>query len=486
MDQEEEGGIEFIEKLGFLFDSARLKIAYGGRGAGKTEGFAIALILLCRTKKLRILCARELQNSIEDSVKFTIEAWIEQLGYQDEFLITNKQIIHKKTGSRFFFMGLRYNINKIKSLGRIDICWIEEADKTSKTTLDKLFPTIRGRSNFETDRGGPHGVGPEIWMSYNPDLDSDEVYKRYVLQKDKYAPEYILIDQADNDAPVLNPDGTLVVPDLNKDYGNRFKIVRYAIIVKVNYWDNKFFPPDLRLEMSVARQASEDKYLEVWEGNTKQVIEGAIYADELRQVIKDGRRGVVKYDPSKPVYTFWDLGHSDKTAIWFIQRSGLEYNIINFYQNNLKKLAHYLEHMQSLGYVYGTVYQPHDADNETLASRSIAKLTRDAGYKVIVVPRPPRKVLGINAVRTVMPLCNFGEEPTSEGWQCLARYAYEVDEETGVFSKEPEHDTPWSHGADAFQTFALSLKTEQDAKKPPKKDKTIHIPQRGNAWMGSL
>lgn len=457
-----EGQFEFLEKLSFLlFESARWKIAWGGRGAGKTEGFAIALILLSRTRNLRILCARELQNSIDESVKFMIEAWIIQMGFEDEFKITNKQIINKRTGSRFFFMGLRYNINKVKSLGRVDICWIEEAEKTSKTTLDKLSPTIRGRSDFEKDRGGPFGIGPEIWISFNPDLEDDEIYKRFIVNKETYAPDYV-IDEFTGEK------------------------VRYAIVVKINYWDNKFFPPDLRMEMNVTKKASETKYLEVWEGNTKLVIDGAIYADELRAVVKDGRRGTIKYDPSKPVYTFWDLGHSDKTAIWFIQRVGLEYNIINFYQNNLKKIAHYLEHMQSLGYVYGTVYMPHDADNETLASRSIANITRAAGYKVIVVQRPARKILGINAARTVMPLCNFDEQNTSEGWQCLSRYAYKVDEDKGTFSKEPDHDTPWSHGADGFQTFALSLKTEQDTKKTKTKERPSMTPQRPNAWMGSI
>src|SRR6185369_3625712 len=145
---------EFIEKLSpLLTEGARWKIFYGGRGAGKTEGFAIALILLSRTKRLRILCGREFQNSIDESVKATLEAWINAMGLEHEFKILNRQIVNLVTGSRFFFMGLRYNINKIKSLGRIDICWIEEADKTSKATLDKLAPTIRGRSQFEEDRG---------------------------------------------------------------------------------------------------------------------------------------------------------------------------------------------------------------------------------------------------------------------------------------------------------------------------------------------
>src|SRR6266849_248155 len=190
--QLQDNTIEFPEKLSFLlFESARLKIAYGGRNGAKTENFSRALILLSRTKKLRILCGREFQNSIDESVKATIEANIEELGLSDDFIILKRAIICKSTGSRFIFMGLRYNISKIKSMGRIDICWIEEADKTSATTLDKLFPTIRGRSDFEEDKGGPFGDGPEIWISFNPDLEDDEVYKRYVLNQIKYAPEYV-------------------------------------------------------------------------------------------------------------------------------------------------------------------------------------------------------------------------------------------------------------------------------------------------------
>lgn len=474
---------EFPEKLGFLlFESAPYKIAYGGRGSGKTENGARALILLARTKRMRILCGRELQNSIADSSKFTLEANIEDLGLQDEFEITKTEIVHKETGSRFFFMGLRYNIGKVKSLGRIDIVWIDEADKLSKTTIDKLLPTIRGRSNYEDDKGGPFGNGPELWIFFNPDLDDDEIYIRSVKKKNEYFPDYVFSD--DNGEVLLDETGKLA----QTCDDSRYKKTRYAVVQKVNYWDNKWFPPNLRTLMNVTKVQSETKYLEVWEGHTKLVLEGAIYAEELKEVLKSGRRGKVIYDPSRPVYTFWDLGHSDKTAIWFVQRVGLNYNIINFYQNNLKKIGHYLQHMQSLGYIYGTVYMPHDADNETLASRSIAKLTRDAGYKVIVVQRPARKLLGINAARTILPLCCFDEENTSEGWQCLSNYAFKVDEEKGTFSREPDHDTPWSHGADAFQTLALSLKTDQDAKKPPKStdrgnNKILNL-SRPTSWMG--
>lgn len=480
--------IEFIEKLGFLlFESARLKIAWGGRGAGKTEGFAEALVLLARTKRLRILCGREFQNSIDESVKQTIEAWIVQLGFEDEFKILNRQIIHKKTGSRFLFMGLRYNINKIKSLGRVDICWIEEADKTSKTTLDKLFPTIRGRSNYEEDRGGPFGKGPEIWISFNPDLDTDEVYKRFILERDKYAPEYVLIDHSNNDEVVTNPDGSILRPNPDDYIGNnRYEVIRYSIVEKINYWDNKWFPPDLRMEMNVLKAANEAKYLEVWEGNTKVVLDGAIYADEIKETLKVGKRGRVPYDPNRPVFTFWDLGHNDKTAIWFIQRVGMEYNVIHYYEDRLKKMPFYIQYLQQRNYNYGTHYLPHDGSAETLSNITPEKQLKNVGYSVRIVERPVRKMIGINAVRSVFPLCNFDELNTSDGWQCLSRYAYKVDEDTGVFSREPDHNTPWSHGADGFQTFALSLKSEIDTKKNiAKKEKreVVHL-RNNNNWMG--
>jgi phage terminase large subunit len=453
--------IEFPERLSFLiYESARLKIAYGGRGAGKTDNFAVALIILSLKSNIRILCLREIQNSIEESVKETIEHYISHYELDDEFIIKDKSITCKRTGSRFIFSGLRYKINSIKSLAKIDIAWVEEANNVSKTSWDKLMPTIRGKHESDPNgMGGPFGKGPEIWISFNPELEDDETYNRYVLKKDTYAPDFIK----------------------NEETG---EMERYAFVIKINYYDNKWFPPDLKREMNLLKAANETKYLEVWEGHTKISLDGAIYAEELKKVLAEGRRGKVPYDPTKPVFTAWDLGHSDKTAIWFIQKVGLEFNLIRYYENRLKKLPHYLEMLQSFGYVYSTMYQPHDGDNETLASRSIADLTRKAGHKVIVVNRPAKKVVGINAARTVFDLCNFDEVNTADGWQCLSRYAYKVNPDTGNFSREPEHDTPFSHGCDAFQTFSLSLRTEADSKKRETRQVAKVLPMRTTqGWM---
>lgn len=455
--------IEFPEHLSFLItEPARYKVLYGGRGAGKTEGIAMALIILAIQLKLRILCLRELQNSIQESVHETIKNQIVDMGLEEEFNILDKTIVSKRTGSEFIFSGLRYNINKIKSMSRIDIAWVEEAINVSKTSWEKLGPTIRGRHKDDPNgMGGPFKQGPEIWISFNPELDTDETYARFVLKRDKYAPDFLP----------------------NEDTG---EMERYAIVKKTNWSDNKWFPRDLKRDMLLAKEQDETAWLNVWEGHTKQVLDGAIYADEIKKVLVDGRRGKVSYDPSKPVYTFWDLGHSDQTAIWFVQRIGMDYNLINYYQNNLKKIGFYLEHLQKLGYVYGTFYMPHDADSETLAARSIANITRAAGFKVVVVPRVAKKVLGINAARTVFDLCNFDEENTSEGWQCLCRYSYDVDD-NGKLSKEPAHNE-WSHGADAFQTFALSLKTEKEVDSRKKRidnnrNKVINF--RSSSWMNS-
>lgn len=455
--------VEFPAKLAFLIQSpARYKILYGGRGGMKTETIAIALIILAVQKKLRILCLRDIQKSIDESVYETIKNRIIDMGLEADFDIQATTIIHRTTGSEFIFSGLRHNISSIKSLARIDIAWVEEAEPVTKKSWQTLPPSIRGRHESDPNgMGGPFGLGPEIWISFNPELDTSETYKRFVVKREQYAPDFV------------KEDG---------------EMIRYAFCVKVGYEDNKWLPTDLRREMEVLKAADEDEYLHVWGGHTKQTITGAIYTKEIKKVLVEGRRGKVPYDPTRPVHTFWDLGHDDKTSIWFVQQVGVYYNLINYFEDRLKKIPFYLEHLQSLGYVYGKHYLPHDGDNETLASVSVANLVRKSyPGSVRIVPRVPRKVVGIRAARVIFDLCNFDEENTSDGWQCLCRYQYKVNEDTGGFSTEPLHND-YSNGADAFQTFALSLKSETSTAKKPEKEKeakVINLP-RPNSWMGSL
>lgn len=488
--------IDFLRKLAFLFEPARLKIIYGGRGAGKTEGASTALPVFANHKKLRILCCREFQNSIAQSSYQTLVSCINNAKLTDTFEIQSTKIVSKLTLSEFLFAGLRHNIESIKSLARIDIAWTDEARNISKTSLDKLGPTIRGRhENDPNGMGGPFGLGPELWFTFNPELEDDEIYKRYVIKRHQYAPDFIqgevdLEDQKFYYSIKEKLDNSIDIDyltALEKQRYNHIRNKRYAFVVKVNHDDNKFFPPDLRREMILLKEANEDDYLHVWEGNTKQVLDGAIYAEEIKKVLKEKRKGEVKYDSSRVVHTFWDLGHDDYTSIWFVQQVGIEYNLIAFYQDRLKKIPFYIQHLQSLGYNYGYHYLPHDGDNETLAGRSTAKILRDSyPGKVKIVPRVAKKVHGIRAARVIFDLCNFDEENTADGWQCLCNYQYAVNEDTGTFSKEPLHNE-FSHGADAFQTFATSLKSETQMKKPPKTVGAGVIRptfRPGTNWMG--
>ena len=455
--------VQFPEKLLFLInDPARYKILYGGRGGMKTESVAIALIILATQKKLRILCLREIQKSIDESVYETIKNRIIDMELEEEFDIQAKTIISKRTGSEFIFSGIRYQLASIKSLARIDIAWVEEAAPVSKKSWIGLPPSIRGR--HETDpngMGGPFGLGPEIIVTFNPELDTDETYKRFVLQREKYAPDFVKNDITG-------------------------EMERYAYCMKINHSDNPLLPKDLRQEMEVLKAGDEDEYLHVWEGFTKQTITGAIYSKEIKKVLLEGRRGRVPYDSSRPVQTFWDLGHDDKTAIWFIQQVGVEYNLINYFEDRLQKIPYYLEYLQSLKYNYGFHHLPHDGDNETLASMSVANIIRKTyPGRVRVVPRIPKKVMGIRAAKVVFDLCNFDEENTADGWTCLCRYQYEVDEETGQFSTNPLHND-YSNGADAFQTFALNLKSETALKKKKPEENRIINQNQPRGWMGTL
>ncbi len=137
--------IEFPEHLAFLLtESSRYKVLWGGRGAGKTENIAAALIILASQQRLRIACFREFQKSIDESVYEILKAKIFAMDLESEFKILDKTIISRRTGSQFIFLGLRYNINSLKSLAFIDIAWVEEANVVSKSSWEKLSPTIRG------------------------------------------------------------------------------------------------------------------------------------------------------------------------------------------------------------------------------------------------------------------------------------------------------------------------------------------------------
>jgi phage terminase large subunit len=140
-------------------------------------------------------------------------------------------------------------------------------------------------------------------------------------------------------------------------------------------------------------------------------------------------------------------------------------------------MTSYLAQLQTFGYVYDTIWLPHDAQNKTLAAagRSIEDIVRGAGYKTRILERVP-VADSINAARTIFSNCYFDRENCADGLNCLRHYRYEVDPDTGQFSRTPLHDQ-YSHGADAFRYIGLMIKEPAKIRKP----KPVAM---GGGWMG--
>lgn len=401
---------DFPEKLGVLFKPSRYKVLYGGRGGAKSWGVARALLILGRTKPLRIICAREIQKSIAESVHKLLADQVKALELQ-AFYEVQQTVIRGQNGTEFTFHGLKHNVQSIKSAEGCDIVWVEEAQVVSKTSWDTLIPTIRKE-------------GSEIWMTLNPELEEDETYQRFVLN-----------------------------PPTN------------ATVIKINWRDNPWFPRVLREEKDALKERDPDAYLHVWEGECRQTLEGAIYAEQMRLAAEEGRFARVPYDASRPVYTFWDLGWADKTAIVLAQSVGSELHVIDYIENRQKPLNWYLSELQGKGYIYAVDWLPHDARSKTLAAdMSVEGLLRKAGRQVQIVPRMSIED-GINAARTVFNRVWFDQSKCADLLQCLRHYRYEVDPDTGKFSGRPLHDD-YSNGADAFRYFAICSSDLAPREKP--------------------
>jgi len=412
---------EFPAKLSILFDSARYKVLYGGRGGAKSWGIARALLIIGARKPTRILCAREFQTSIRDSVHKLLSDQIIAMGLTDFYEIT-QNAIRGKNGTEFSFVGLKNNVSNIKSYEGCDICWVEEAQTTSKLSWNVLIPTIRKE-------------GSEIWISFNPELETDETYQRFIVN---------------------TPEN--------------------SIVQRINWSDNPWFPETLRLEKEALFARDREAYNTVWEGVCRQTVDGAIFAKEMQQAEFEGRITRVPYDPVKPVIAVFDIGWADATAVWFVQFIGMETRLIRYYETTQTTISQILAKMQTFGYVYDTLYLPHDAQNKTLAAngRSIEEIVRAAGYNVRIIDRTPI-VDSINAARTIFPKCYFDRENTHEGLQCLRHYRYDVNPDTGNFSQKPLHDN-YSHGADAFRYIGLMINE-------PKQYKKKQINYQTSSWM---
>jgi phage terminase large subunit len=207
-----------------LLAPRRYKGARGGRGGAKSHFFAEKLIedMLC--EHVRAACVREIQNSIKDSVKQLIEDKIDRLGVADRFYINDTEIRGPNDGL-VIFRGLQnHTASSLKSLEGFNRCLVEEAQTITQRSLDILTPTFRS-------------PGAELWFAWNPFSAKDPVEQLFEVNKD-------------------DPDFALVT---------------------VNYYDNPWFPKELRLDMERDKRRDPDKYAHIWLGGYRRSSEASVF-----------------------------------------------------------------------------------------------------------------------------------------------------------------------------------------------------------------
>ena len=214
--------IAFAPKFQALFKPYRYKSFRGGRGSGKSMSIARALIIKSYQEQLRILCCREVQNTIRDSVHKLLSDQIDELGLNGFFQIT-QNTIRGINGTEFIFKGLRADPQGIKSTEGIDVAWVEEAQTVSEDSWSILIPTIRKE-------------GSEIWLTWNPLEENSPTYQRFM--------------------EIPPPD---------------------CISVEVNYYDNPYFPDVLRQEMEWLKQKDFAAYEHVWLGKPLTITDAVIF-----------------------------------------------------------------------------------------------------------------------------------------------------------------------------------------------------------------
>jgi phage terminase large subunit len=390
------------EKLEPIWQPRRYKVMHGGRGGGKSWTVAGVLLAMAAAMPLRVLCAREIQKSIKQSVHQLLTDQIGRLGLGAFFEVLETEI-RGANGSLFLFSGLQtHTVDSIKSFEGCDIVWVEEAHGVSKKSWDVLIPTIRKESS-------------EIWLTLNPDMDTDETYTRFIARR--------------------SPD---------------------TWVCEINWRDNPWFPSVLDQERKKAKMMDPDDYDHIWEGKPRRVAEGAIYRHEIEAIYSEGRVCPVPYDPGLPVHTVWDLGWNDAMTIGMVQRGPQDVRIIDYIEDSHRTLDWYVAQLEKRPYRWGTDFLPHDGKTRNFQTgKSTQQQLQAMGRRDVQVLSAMNVEEGIKLARMLFPRCFFDESKTARLLECLRRYRRAMHTKTDE-PMSPLHDE-FSHGADMYRYIGQAV-----------------------------
>ena len=373
----------------------------GGRGSAKSHTVARIIAQVIKALGVRCLCARETQKSIDESVKQLLEDCIHDLGYDEDF-DKQKLITQCKNGGQAIYAGLRQqDVNKLKSLERIQLAWCEEAHVLSEHSLDVLAPTIRQENSV-------------IIYSYNPELDDDPVHARFATEP-----------QDD------------------------------VCVVTLNYRDNPWFPEVLERE----RQRDYDrdktpgkyKYHWIWEGHTLPAVEGAIFANEVSRFEDEGRIMPLDYDPKGRVHVVMDLGYGVMTAA-LVQKFASTVQFIGYYELTHSTYHDLTLELQKLPYRWGKVFMPHDAAHrDPKYGKSHTEVMEELGWDVASIPQIGVENY-IEAGRSLFGNAYMSNRDEMKALRrCLKRWRYQISEtDTGSKKTHPPMKDEFSHGGETW------------------------------------
>ena len=376
------GQIQLPRKLVEVFSGEALyRGAYGGRGSSKSRSFAkMAAVhgLRCAQAKQSgvIVCGREFQNSLDESSMAEVKQAIESEPWLAKNYEIGEKYIRTKDGRiDFTFVGLRRNIESVKSTARIRLLWVDEAEPVSEVAWQKAIPTVREE-------------GAEIWVSYNPERRNSATNQRFRI----------------------NP------PQNSK-------------IVEINWRDNPWFPAVLEQIRKEDQEKRPEQYDHIWEGDYATAHAGAYFAALLSEAQREGRIGRVTRDPLLGIRAYCDIGgtgaKSDAFAMWICQFVGREIRILDHYETVSEPLAVHLQWLRDSGWGKASIFLPHDGGTqEKVFDVSFESAIRQAGFPVEVIPNQGRGAarMRVEAARRLLPSCWFNAETTEAGRDALGWY----------------------------------------------------------------
>lgn len=397
--------VQFPDKLSFLFQPHRYKVAHGGRGSAKSWSFARALLIQAASTPLRVLCTREVQKSIAQSVHQLLSDQIQAMGLSGFYEVL-QTTIRGKNGSAFYFSGLSDQTSaSLKSFEGVERVWVEEAQAVTKRSWDILTPTIRKD-------------GSEIWVTFNPELDTDETYRRFVATPP---------------------------PD--------------CVTSQVNYTDNPWFPDVLEAERLHAKATmSSADYAHIWEGKCKPAVAGAIYFEQIQSAQEGKRIREVPHDPTLKTHVVWDLGFNDSMSLILCQRVASELRIVHYIEDSHRTLSDYVAELKDLRLDgerlnWGNDFLPHDGyAKRHQTGKSDEQVLTGLGRTVLKVPNMEVEA-GIKRAREAFSRMYFHQERAARLVECLKRYRRHINQQTNE-PGAPLHDE-YSHGADAFRYLSI-------------------------------